>query len=153
MKMYFKLLPKSGSHAQPGDDGEVVIYEASEGRIIESKNDLVKMFPNKFKKVDLGSLIQTADTPEKEKTPVQKAAEEGAKDVMPPEKPKKKKEKYLGEDCTSKFPSVEEQALKVFYAKGKGYFITEDDDPFVALNKDNLKKEEVDFFVKDYLKG
>ena len=168
--MYFKLKPRTGNHAQTDKDGNVVIFTAKEGRVIKSKTDLAKKYPTKFERVNIAGEkeLETVQDPD-EKTDVQLAAEEGIKDIMPEdddddfededeeEKPKKKKKrkkkkaKSLGKDVSSKFPKAEEEDYKVFYTKGKGYFVTDHDDPTVPLHEERFKKSEVMPFVEEQL--
>jgi len=168
--MRFKLKSKVGNHTETDPKtGNLVIY--TPGDVVESESDLVARFPDKFERVTVGNekaaVVQSTETPEAEKTPVQKAAEEGAKDIQPEEpaeelkeEPKEeskkkvlKKKNPLGKDVTEKFPSAEEQELKVFYKKGKGYSITEAGDTSIALNEKPLKKSQIAKFVEEYLEG
>ena len=169
--MYFKMKDGVGSHSEKDSKtGLPVVYKS--GDIVKSDSDLAIRFPDKFERVNMGGLketksatVQDIETPEEEKSEVQQAAEEGVKDIQPPKKdeeeeqpPKKDEEekkvklrKKLGKDATAKFPRAEEEDFKVFYKKGKGYFVTESDEPFTALNKKPLKKAQVENFVEDYL--
>jgi hypothetical protein len=155
--MLFKLKPGVGNHSEKDPKtGKVTIYHSKDGEIIDSDKNLCQIFPDKFEQVNVGGVVvQDVNTPKKAKTPVQKAAEKGAKDIAPPKETEKKKTaKSLGRDITEKnFPEVGEQDFKVFYTPRKGYFVTENEDISVAINDTPLKKDEVTAFVENYLKG
>jgi hypothetical protein len=58
----------------------------------------------------------------------------------------------FGEDVTEKFKNAKENDFTVFYGgPKKGHFVTETDNPGVALNKDKLNKGDVEGFIKEYL--
>jgi len=150
MKMYFKLLPKTGSHSESGPSGKVVTYIASDGKVIESENDLVKMFPEKFEKVNVSGAPELP-------TVEQKAP------VLPPQStaPTSKKvkaskevlvESKLGRDVTKRFPHASEENFMVFSTGGE-FFVVEVDEPDIALNPQPLKRGQVEAFVDKYLKG
>lgn len=170
--MRFKLKQGVGNHTETDPKtGRPVTYKSGDGQIIESDSDLVARFPEKFERVVVGgeAVVQDPSTPEEEKTPVQEAAEEGAKDVMPPEEPEVEEPEAEepdedeadepegkpvpkgAKDVTDKFPRAEEEELKVFYKKGKGFFVTEEEETSIALNEKRLKKAQVEEFIDDYL--
>ena len=169
--MYFKLLPKAGNHSE-GKGKNMVIYEA--GQVFESDCDLAAMFPNKFVEVEGLEAVghaQAAAAPEEAKTDVQKAAEEGAKDLKPPADPETSQEEPpketppapeapaapapagepLGRNVTKRFQRAVEEDLQVF-ANGNEFFVVEADDPGRALNDKPLKRKDVLAFIEDYLK-
>lgn len=147
--MKFRLLPKAGDHAEAGAGGVALAYRA--GDIVESDRDLMEAFPNKFERVDVAEEPASPSTPFKpsaeEKTAVQKAAEEGAKDVSPPEDPKSNP---LGRDVTKRFPKALEEEFLVF-ADGGAFSVSEADEPAEALNNKPLKRKDVDSFIREYL--
>jgi hypothetical protein len=159
--MLFKLKPGVGNHAETDPKtGEITVYHANEGKIIESQHNLVQLFPDKFERVNIGGVT------EQEKEEVQKAAEKGAKDILPKQESneeeiedteEKEEEKGeivpIGKDVTEeKFPEAKEQDFKVFYSKeDRGYFVTEFEDISTALNDEPLKKREVNPFIESYL--
>lgn len=168
--MLFRMKEKVGSHSDVNSKGELVTYKS--GDVIETNVDLAKAFPEKFERVRVGGetpplpenikkspRLENIDTPKEEKSDIQKAAEKGAKDVIPPaEEPEDEdddeddEEKVpLGKDVTEKFPGTEEEKLKVFYKKGKGFFVTTAADPFTALNEKKLKKAKVEIFIDEFL--
>ena len=158
--MLFRLKPKTGNHAQKGPDGKIIIYCAKDGNIIESDIDLYAKFPNKFERAD--EVFASFDSKKKKPTvqkAVKKEVEEPALEVadepeeVADEPEEEKAQEPLGKDVTKNFPRAGEEDFKVFYSKGKGYFVTESDDPFTALNKKRLKKELVTKFIEKYLKG
>ena len=138
--MHFKLLKGAGNHSQVGKDGKLEIFTSKEGRVIKSDLDLVKMFANKFERVE----VDPRNTVEK--TEVQKAAEEGAKDL----KPASEEENPLGKDVTKQFTQAVAEDFKVF-AKGDDFFVTEDEAPTIVIHEEPLKKREVNKFIKKYL--
>ncbi|MHA1170342.1 MAG: hypothetical protein ACTSRU_21145 [Candidatus Hodarchaeales archaeon] len=130
-----------GNHTQRDKAGELVTITSKGGEIIELDNDqgdLCKMFPGKFEEVKIPGTKSNQEDEEKPR-PKKKVVR------------RKKKSVSLGRDGTSKFSIAEEQDFKVFYKAGKGWFVTEADDPFVALNKKPLKKDEVEEFIEEYL--
>jgi len=135
----FKLLPKVGNHTQRDKAGELVTITAEGGEIIETEDDLCKMFPGKFEEV---------------KIPESQAKKEKTEDTKskPKKKIVKKKKKSLGRDVTEKFEVAEEEDFKVFYATGRGYFVAEAEDPTTSLNEKGLKKASVEKYIKKYLK-
>ena len=146
--MYFKLKDGCGSHAETGADGRLIVYKA--GDVIESDNDLAKMFPNKF--IRMGDLVVN---PAPVKTDVQRAAEEGFKDVMPPpeeplEEPLEEDGNPLGRDVTKRFPLAEEEDFLVF-ARGGAFSVVEADDPTTLLHEKPLKRKDVVDFIEMYL--
>ena len=154
MTMYFKLKRKAGNHSQKDKNGKAVVYVAKDGNVIESENDLIKMFPGKFELVEVVTApVEVVKSAENKKSDVQKIVEKVAKDISAPVKKEEKKAEPIGKDVTEKHPLAEEQDFKVFYVKGKGYFVTEADDDSVALNKKGIKKEKVEAFIKKYLEG
>lgn len=132
--MKFKLKKGVGNHAEKDDAGNVVIYKAIDGAVIESKTDLAKRHPDKFERV-------TIDKPSVP-APVQKAAEEGAKDLKP---------EPLGKNVTEKFSLAAENDFKVFYKRGKGYMVTESVNEYIALNDKKLKKADVEEFIDEFI--
>jgi len=152
--MFFRLKEKVGNHAETDPKtGLPIVYKP--GDVIESDTDLAKNWPDKFDRVKVGP---SEDTPDEDEADIQAAAEEGAKDVTPPDEDEdedfddEEEEKVpLGKDVTEKFPRAEEEELKVFYKKGKGFFVTETEDPFTALNEKKLKKAQVEDFIDEYL--
>jgi hypothetical protein len=125
--MYFKLKPNTGDHTQ-SEEGKLKTYNSEEGCMIPSTFDLVEKFPNKFERVN----------------PVQKPIRPSDSDCEP---------KPLGKDVTDKFPTAKEDDFKVFYKPKAGYFVTEEDTPFDALNEDKLSKAKVEEFIKSLLEG
>jgi len=158
--MLFKLKPGVGNHAETDPKtGETKIYNAKDGEIIESQHNLCQLFPDKFESVTVGGAPL-------EKIEVQKAAEKGAKDILPKQESneeeteeieEKEEEKgeivLLGKDVTEeRFPEAKEQDFKVFHSKEyKGYFVTGFENIATSLNKDPLKKKEVIPFIEKYL--
>lgn len=146
--MKFKLKTNVGNHTQGNR-----VYKAEDGEIIESDIDLVEKFPNKFEKV----VIPGAGPSDPEE--IQKAAEEGAKEIEPQEEEEEEDDwddeeeelEPLGADVTKKFPIAVEKDFKVFYKRGKGYMVTEADDPFTKLNKKKLKKANVKEYIEKQL--
>lgn len=162
MKMYFKLLPKAGSHAEKGPSKKAVIYKASEGNVIETENDLVKMFPGKFERVEVtGSPVRPiveakvkAPAPAPATTqPSVPASSKKAKDAKETKAVEEVSvESKLGRDVTKRFPHALEEDFKVFSTGGE-FFVTEADEIDKALNDKPLKKGQVEAFVDKYLKG
>jgi len=161
--MFFKMKKRTGNHSQDG-----VIYVS--GDVVESEKNLCEMFPGKFERIDVPFEIFKRP----EKSDVQKAAEEGAKDIKPKKKSKPKPvsdeevlaiadepdeeedeedKEPLGKDVTKNYKRAGEEDLKVFYKKFKGRWVTEAEDPFTALNKKPLKKDQVVPFIEKWLKG
>ena len=144
--MYFKLKEGVGNHAETDADGNVTIYRAKEGKVIKSNVDLAAKFPDKFVRVQTKAPVQ--EVPEEE-IPEEEIPDEPEEDEDEPDE----EPEPLGKDATDKFPLAGENDLSVFYARGKGYYVTEADDPFTALNKKGLKKDKVEAYIKKYLKG
>jgi len=136
--MYFKLKKGAGSHTQPDQNGELKVYTADGGEVIKSDIDLCEKFPNKFERIDIGTDSVIVDEPEENEDVVTEQKEE-------------EERKPIGKDCTAKFLIAQEQDFKVFYKRGKGYFVTEADDEFTPLNKKGLKKDDVEDFIIEYL--
>lgn len=57
----YKLLAKRGGHVERTDDDEVVTYKA--GDVVESKRNLAKLFPNKFKRVSRDEIRDDVEQP------------------------------------------------------------------------------------------
>ena len=150
--MYFKLKKGTGNHTQRNKKGELVTYTSAGGEVIESDIDLTKKYPEKFEKVEIPGI-------EVSKKEVEEAAKKGAEGIADPNKEdednfdedEEDEREPLGKDVTSKFPIAKEQDFKVFYKKGKGFFVTEADDEFTALNKKGLKKVDVESFIEEQL--
>ena len=142
--MYFKLKPRVGSHSQLNKKGELETFTAKEGKVIESDIDLVEKFPDKFELVEIPGVEKKKETPVEPEPVIEEELEDNDNDV---------KQEPLGKDRTKNYPVAIEEDLKVFYAKGKGYFVTEGDDEFTALNKEKLKKSKVEAFINQYLEA
>jgi len=147
--MKFKLKKHTGNHTQKVN-GILKTFTYNSGEIIESDVDLSEKFPNKFEKVLIAEIAPNI---------VQKAVEKPVEDLNPPkedddfnEDPEEEEiREPLGKDVTSKIKIAIENDFKVFYKKGKGYFVAEADDEFIALNKKGLKKEKVEDFIENHL--
>ena len=154
MKMYFKLLPKTGSHSESGPSGKVVTYIASDGKVIESENDLVKMFPEKFEKVNVSGAPELPTVEQKAPVLPLASLQETASKKAKGAKVSKEvlAESKLGRDVTKRFPHADEEDFKVFSTGGE-FFVVEVDEPDIALNPQPLKRGQVEAFVDKYLKG
>jgi hypothetical protein len=135
--------------------------------IVPSEKDLVKLFgEEKFQEVPRDQVPQTllraAEDKESEKTSpkdessdsaayqpdktdkeeIQKATEEGAKDIGP----------NLGKDVTERFPVAANANLKVYMKPGGKYIIVDPDDGNKVITAGGpVSKDKVDSFVEDYL--
>jgi len=178
--MLFKLKPKTGNHSQKDAQGNLVVYNYRDGHVFESDIDLEAQFPEKFERVK----VPAAEPEPKNPPNIIKAAQEGTAEIKKcpeceavllagakfcsecgsaaEEKSEEVQEtevedndlEPLGKDVTEKFPRAEEEDLLVFYKKGKGYFVTEVEDPYTRLNKKKIgKKTSVTPFIEKYLKG
>ncbi len=130
--MYFKLLPKVGSHSETDDKGKLITHRSEDGYVFDTDLDLIQMFPNKFERVQVG--------PDVPKPPESKKPSKAEEDASNP----------LGRDVTKRFPKAAEEDFKVF-ADGGAFFVCESDDPTKALNDKPLKKAQVEKFVEEYL--
>ena len=114
----YKLKEKVGSHNEEGKN-----YEA--GSIVESKKDLVKIFPFKFEKVEPIPSEPKADKPlESPKSKVENVGES-----IDFSKIKSK----LGENVTSDYPTAQ-NAYVIVLKKGIKYVVADPDMPDRALN-------------------
>lgn len=103
--MKFKVL--EGEHRPSMGETAAGKEVAGPGDVVESDNDLCKMFPNKFKR--LISKKAQDDDAEAEAVPVEEA------DAAPVTKD-------LGmEDVTGEFKKAKDNDLKVLFTEGKGY--------------------------------
>jgi len=168
----FKLKPGVGRHTQKNPKtGVIETFEAKDGKVILSAVDLVEMFPDKFDRVSVG------DDPVVPFNDIQEAAEKGASELAPAtddsepledtdseedsqdddvddvddDEEEDDEPEPLGVDKTEQFDIAVEQDFKVFYKKGKGYFVADADEPFVALNKKKLTKAKVEKFIDSLL--
>ena len=169
--MYFKLLPKVGSHVEKDKDGNAVTYHSKDGRIIDTEMDLVKRFPNKFERVEVNPTAKSS--PKDEAAPVVEEAapvvvedevaqvvEEAAPVVVEDEvaqveeksKSKSKSKTHpLGRDVTKRFPKADKNDFKVF-SQGGAFSVVEADEDTVPLNEKPLHKKGVDDFITEFLK-
>ena len=132
--MFFKLKPGAGNHSEKDENGKIVVYKSEDDGVIESENDLVKMFPNKFERV-----TENLTEPEpKEEPPVEPEPE--------PEGP-------LGKNVTDEFKRAQNEDFLVFRSED-GVFVAEADEPDEALNDEPLEdsRKAVNAFIKKYLK-
>jgi len=138
-KQRYKLL--SGTHVDKGSATEEEkkgqgprVYEA--GEIVESTEELDKIFLNKFEKVN------GEGKGKKKKKGEEGEEEEGAKEEGEP----------LGDDVTEKFPEAKDAGLMVF-KEGRHYFVATASDPTTALNDDEelTTQEAVNDFIEDYM--
>lgn len=140
--MFFKLKPKAGSHCETDAKGNIHTYRAADGHIFDTKLDLVKMFPNKFERVEVMTTEELAAAPK---------VKVGAAPAKPPTKdaPASK----FGEDVTAKFKEAADEDLRVF-RKGEDFTVVEAEEPDVALNDKALTatgKGGVKAFIEQYL--
>jgi len=155
--MYFKLLPKAGSHADKVA-GKVVIYKASDEHVFKGEANLAKMFPGKFEEVKVGldgELPKPEPKPEPKPKPELKKAPvsekiKGTPAPAPTAASAPVTVKSLGRDITKRFPRAEEEDFKVFADNG-AFWVTEADEPDKALNTEPLKKSGVLKFIDSYL--
>jgi len=152
--MYFKIKENRGSHAQADlKTKKTIIYKSSEGKVIESEIDLCAKFPDKFEKVEMG-FARSAPVEEIVEETIEETIEEIVVEVKPEPKKPKSKSAGFGTDVSDKFPLIkeieeeEDVSLKVFYKKGKGFFITTAEDLGTALNENKLKKANVEDFIE-----
>ena len=146
--MKFRLLPKAGTHSETGDKGQLRIYKA--GDIVESAQDLVMMFPNKFQLVEDEEVQTPSFNPSKEqKAAVAEAAKKGGVEVSAPEE--EEDSNPLGRNVTKRFPLAKEQDFLVF-SEGGAFHVTEADDPKDPLNDKPLKRKDVEGFIEQYLR-
>lgn len=151
--MYFKLLPKVGSHVEKDKDGNAVTYHSKDGRIIDTEMDLVKRFPNKFERVEVNPTAESS--PKEEAAPVVEEAapvvvEDEVAQVEEKSKPKSKTHP-LGRDVTKRFPKADKNDFKVF-SQGGAFSVVEADEDTVPLNEKPLHKKGVDNFITEFLK-
>lgn len=134
--MQYRVL--GGLHRLP--DGTIV----KKGEIFESPDTrLVEKFRNKFERVVPAPApinTQNVATPEAEKTPVQKAAEAGAAEILPNGQ----------QDMTAEFPKAQEANLVVTKDR-RGWYVYDADDRDGAINEKPLKKKDVPGFLEEYL--
>ena len=132
-----------GSHEQYG-------REYKKGEIVESSEDLTKVFRNKFVRVDDETNVSRG-------TSVEEAARRGFADVQPAPLPAPKpiQAKAAGKDVTARFDKAVEQDLKVFRV-GKGadarYFVYDADNLAKSINEKGMDEEGVDAVVQEFLK-
>ena len=84
--MYFKLKPKVGNHAERGENGRPIVYKS--GDVVESDQDLVKLFPNKFGRAD--EPAEEEEVEDKTEVPTPDEIQERAEDEELEEPVKKK---------------------------------------------------------------
>ena len=153
--MYFKLLPKVGSHVEKDKDGNAVTYHSKDGRIIDTEMDLVKRFPNKFERVEVNPTAKSS--PKDEAAPVVEEAapvvvEDEVAQVEEKSKSKSKSKTHpLGRDVTKRFPKADKNDFKVF-SQGGAFSVVEADEDTVPLNEKPLHKKGVDDFITEFLK-
>lgn len=152
----YKLV--AGSHV----DADGKSYD--KGDLIQSNDDLIRMFPNKFKRIRGGD-NSAKEQSQKSPTPfdmdkaaslssaeVAKIPQEGIDEDEDDGSELTQSSRDLGEDVTSKFPKAEKGGYKVF-CKGDTYFVVDADLPEQTLNEEMLlNKTQVDKFVSNLLK-
>jgi hypothetical protein len=146
--MRFKLIPGAGSHSEFGPDGQIIVYKAEDGKIIETDRDLAAQFVNKFERVEVAVEELVA-------APVEEAAEAPPK-KFEAKKPKRKSTKRgpkskLGRNVTFRFPGAAEQDFLIF-ADGGAFYVVDKDEVDKPLNEKPLHKDEVAPFMTEYLK-
>jgi hypothetical protein len=128
-----------GSHEQYG-------REYKKGDIVESSEDLTKVFRNKFRRVDDESRMSRGTQTE---GPL-------VMDVPPPPPPTKvAPPKVEGKDVTSRFEKAVEQDLRVFrVGKGKDaeFFVYDADNLAKPINEEGTDEEGVDVVILGFLK-
>lgn len=150
--MKFKLIPGTGNHAARGPDGEIVVYKAEDGIIIESDEDLAAKFVNKFERVEVAPDEPTtapAEAPAEKPAPKTTAKKKATRKRK--SKPKKAAKPKLGRDVTAKFPGAAEQDFRVF-ADGGAFSVVDKDKPDQPLHENPLHTHEVAPFMAEYLK-
>lgn len=138
---------EDGTHEQDGK-------QYGKGDVIESREPLDQLYPQRFKRAGAGA----AATVKAEPPSAGEGHEEGPTGKGPVQSPaqtpaKTQEESTLGEDVTEEFDSAAKAGLKV-YRDGRHYKVAEDDAVNTQVDDGELtSKAKVEAFVKDYSKG
>lgn len=155
----FRLL--AGEHVEgTGEEREVYV----KGDTVESDKDLEKKFVNKFERLAdkepaaVKSANKAKAVAEEDETEDEYDSDEnsgGNKNLDPVgSNSSAKLTSKLGENVTDDFELAKEAGLSVFRKGKKSHFVVEPEDTNAPLNDEPLQsKQQVDSFVKKYIKG
>ncbi|GAF74083.1 unnamed protein product [marine sediment metagenome] len=143
--MFYRLLPKTGSHIQNGKE-----YKA--GDIVDSEMDLVTKFAGKFEKVYDGDVEDTGAISPNIVVPADEDSDNvRTKSETSSSKKSKKKTKKADVDVTSDYPTAEDigvVVMKKTKPNGVWFNVLDPDDDNAKMNPKLLRADAVVAFIE-----